>query len=86
MIGDNGTFAGPSTKLLSDIAVQGGTHYVFEYSAEQLRVTNPRAKKGKKAVKKEEGGSGSGPKRGKKRTADDGGGAQGKPKEKHQKK
>ena len=75
---------GPPTKLLSDIAVLGGTHYVFEHSAEQLRVTNPRAKKGK-AVKKEKGGSGSGPKRGKKRTVDDGGDAEGKPGQKRQK-
>lgn len=37
--------------ILTDIALQGGTHYTFDYSTEQLRVTNPRPKKVK--VKKE---------------------------------
>jgi hypothetical protein len=32
LIENNGTSAGPLTELLSDIAVQGGTRYVFEYS------------------------------------------------------
>ena len=64
-------------ELLSNSAVQGGAHYVFDYSEEQLRVTNPRAKK----VKKEKGGTGGG-KRGKKHSLGDADNAESKQKQK----
>lgn len=57
--------------------MQGGTHYVFDYSEEQLRVTNPRAKKKGKATKE---------KGNKKRTKGDVDDAESKPKQKQQKK
>ena len=72
MVKDQAALAGPSrpTELLSNIAVQGGVHYVFDYTEDQLRVTNPRAKK----VKKEKGGAGDG-RRGKKCSLGDAGDA-----------
>ena len=32
---------------MTDIALQGGTHYAFNCSTEQLKVTNPRKKRAK---------------------------------------
>jgi len=70
--------------LLSNITVRGGAHYVFDYSEQQLRVTNPRAKKKKEKAKKEKGGSEGGG-RGKKRALGDGGEPESKPKQKRRK-